>query len=146
MRKKAQALVSTAFLDSDVILDVALARDPFVSESKTVLVMAQLHHFSGFTSSVCIANIYYFLRKKTGDRQARDFLSRLLSFVTILPMDHQVMIDALKSPFGDFEDALQYIAARRNNCGCIITRNTEDYREASIGVYTPAEFLRLYGE
>jgi predicted nucleic acid-binding protein len=139
-------LFSAAFLDSDVILDVALARDPFVSESKTVLVMAQLHHFSGFTSSVCIANIYYFLRKKAGDKTARDFLSRLLSFVTVLPMDHQLILDALKSPLDGFEDAMRYIAARRNNCGCIITRNTEDYREASVGVYTPAEFLRLYGE
>ncbi|MDR2313023.1 MAG: PIN domain-containing protein [Spirochaetaceae bacterium] len=139
-------MVNTAFIDSGVILDVALAREPFVSESKTVLVMAQLRHFLGFTSSVCAANLYYFLRKNTGDRQARDFLSRLLSFVRVLPADHQLMIDALKSPVGDFEDALQCIAARRNNCTCIITRNAEDYREASACVYTPGEFLRLYGE
>jgi predicted nucleic acid-binding protein len=138
-------LVNTAFFDSDVILDVALARDPFVSESKTVLVMAQLRHFLAFTSSVCAANVYYLLRKKAGNKTARDFLSRLLSFVTVLPLDHQLLLEALKSPLGDFEDAMQHIAAWRNNCGCIITRNTEDYRKASISVYTPDEFLRLYG-
>jgi predicted nucleic acid-binding protein len=137
-------VVNTAFLDSDVILDVALAREPFVSESKTVLVMAQLRHFLGFTSSVCVANIYYILRKKAGDGRARDFLSRLLSFVTVLPVDHQLILEALKSPLGDFEDAMQYIAARRNNCDCIITRNTADYQKTSAGVYAPAEFLLLY--
>jgi predicted nucleic acid-binding protein len=137
-------LINAVFLDSDVILDVAMARNPFVLQSKTVLAMAQTKHFNAFTSPVCVANIYYILRKATGDIAARDFLLKLLSFVSVLPVDHQITLDALRSRIADFEDALQCGTALQNRCDCIITRNIGDFQTAHIHIFTPSEFLRIY--
>ncbi|MDG3556648.1 PIN domain-containing protein [Acinetobacter bereziniae] len=51
------------FIDSDVILDVALARQPFVKASQIVLALCEKGQFTGCVSSNSIANIYYILRK-----------------------------------------------------------------------------------
>ncbi|GHV41635.1 PIN domain-containing protein [Spirochaetia bacterium] len=137
-------MIKKVFVDSDVILDVALARKPFLKNSKMLLNLAQNDIIHGFTSSICTANIHYFLRKELGEKEARLFLSGLISFISILGVDHTITLNALKSDFGDFEDALQYGAALQNGCSYIISRNTEDYKNSKIQVYTPDEFLRLY--
>jgi predicted nucleic acid-binding protein len=133
------------FIDSDVILDLALFRLPHVHFSKSILELAENSLILGFTSSNCAANIHYILRKARGEHDARFFLSQLLRFISILPVDHSMVLEALQSEFGDFEDALQYGAAQRNQCDCIITRNAEDYKKAKIAVSNPEDFLRLFG-
>ncbi|AEF82549.1 conserved hypothetical protein [Leadbettera azotonutricia ZAS-9] len=50
--------------------------------------ISQNRKFQGFTSSVCIANIYYFLSREYGDTLARAFLANLLDYITVLPIDH----------------------------------------------------------
>ena len=137
-------MVNSVFVDSDVVLDLALLRLPHVHTSRIVLAMAQNRKFQGVTSSLCIANIYYFLSKEYGDVPARTFLTKLLNYITVLPINHAAVLESLQLNFEDFEDALQHGAAVHNKCDCIITRNTGDYRKAIISVYHPDEFLRIY--
>ncbi|MDR0876548.1 MAG: PIN domain-containing protein [Treponema sp.] len=133
-----------ALIDSDVILDIALARSPFLENSRLVLVLAETTGVLGFVTPICIANVHYFLRKAADDAKARFFLSRILTYLTVIPVDHPIVAEALKSDFGDFEDALQHDAAVRNGCDSIITRNTGDYKKSKLPVYTPDEFVCLY--
>ena len=67
-------------------------------------------------------------------------LKDLRQLFTILPVDDTIVDQALASPFSDFEDALQYHAALPKGVSAIITRNTRDFRNASIGI-TAGEFL-----
>jgi predicted nucleic acid-binding protein len=102
----------------------------------------------GFTSSLCIANVYYLMRKHKTDKDARGFLSTLLSFITVLPIEHDVTLNALQSEFSDFEDALQYYTAMKNQCNYLITRNINDYKKSvelnlPVKVLSPDGFLRL---
>jgi len=133
------------FIDSDIILDLALFRAPHVHFSKHVLGLAENDVIRGLTSSNCVANIHYILRKAQGETDARFFLSQILRYISVLPMDHRMVLEALESDFSDFEDALQYGAAQRNQCDCIITRNIVDYKKAKMDVQTPEEFLLLLG-
>ena len=64
-------MIKRVFIDTDVVLDVALAREPFFSGSKTILAMAETNVIIGKISSNCIANIYYILRKSGGDKIGR---------------------------------------------------------------------------
>jgi predicted nucleic acid-binding protein len=137
-------MIKKVFFDSDIILDIALKRESFSENSTLVLAAAQNGLVEGFTSSNCIANIYYLLRKHAGDGDARLFISKLLTYIVVLPIDHALVLNALKSEFSDFEDALQHETAMWNQCGCIITRNVEDYKKSKIAVYLPDEFLKLY--
>jgi hypothetical protein len=42
----------------------------------------------------------------------------------------------------DFEDAVQASAAKLNDIDVIITRNKSDFKDTSLLIITPAEFLQ----
>ena len=137
-------MIKKVFIDTDVILDVALARDPFFSASKIILAMAENNIIIGSISSNCVANIYYILRKAGGNSQARKFISTIVKYITVITIDHKNVLEALKSKFSDFEDALQHYSAIEHQCEYIITRNIEDYKNAEIPVLLPEEFIRMF--
>ena len=95
-------------------------------------------------SSNCVANIYYILRKAGGNSQARKFISTIVKYITVITIDHKNVLEALKSKFSDFEDALQYYSAIEHQCEYIITRNIEDYKNTEIPVLLPEEFIRMF--
>jgi predicted nucleic acid-binding protein len=137
-------MIKKVFIDTDIVLDVALAREPFFSASKTVLAMAENNIIIGNISSNCIANIYYILRKTGGDSNARKFISNIVKYIAVITIDHQNVLEALKSKFSDFEDALQHYSAVKNQCEYIITRNIEDYKNSKIKVVLPEDFIKMY--
>lgn len=137
-------MIKKVFIDTDVILDVAFARDPFFSASKIILAMAENNIIIGAISSNCVANIYYILRKAGGNSQARKFISTIVKYITVITIDHKNVLDALKSKFSDFEDALQHDSAIEHQCEYIITRNIEDYKNAEIPVLLPEEFIGMF--
>ena len=137
-------MIRRLFIDTDIVLDVALAREPFVSASSMILAMAENNVVTGTMSSNAIANVYYVLRKAGGDAKARAFIGKLLHYLTVITIDHQNVLDALISDFSDFEDALQNCSAVENQCDYIITRNTNDYKNSALRVATPEEFLQLF--
>lgn len=54
------------------------------------------------------------------------------------------IIQALKNDFNDYEDSIQYSSAQTiNEIDAIITRNTKDYKNSTIAVMTPLNFLKL---
>ena len=137
-------MIKKVFIDTDIILDVALAREPFFSSSKTILSMAENNIIIGNISSNCVANIYYILRKSGGDNKARKFILNIVKYITVIAIDHQNVLEALKSKFSDFEDALQHSSAVENRCEYIITRNIEDYKSSKIKVLLPKEFIVMF--
>ncbi len=136
-------MITKIFIDSDVIIDVTTARMPFFENSKAVLAHIENHNIVACTSSNCIANVHYILRKHFGDGKAREIIKGLIYHVEVIAVEHQDIRLALDSDFKDFEDSLQFYSALRNGCQAIITRNGKDYQQATIDVYSPSEFLQL---
>jgi predicted nucleic acid-binding protein len=95
----------------------------------------------GHVSPNIVTNLYYILRKAGGDAKARNFLGLLLKFLTVVPVDHTIVLNALGSEFLDFEDAVQNYSAVENQCSTIVTRNREDYKASELVVLTPSEFI-----
>ena len=137
-------MIKKVFIDTDIILDVALAREPFFTASKIILAMAENNIIIGNISSNCVANIYYILRKSGGDNKARKFILNIVKYITVIAINHQNVLDSLRSKFSDFEDALQHSSAVENQCEYIITRNIEDYKNAEIKVLLPEEFIGMF--
>jgi hypothetical protein len=106
--------------------------------------MAETGMIIGVTSSNCIANLYYILRKVGGDIDARMFLSGLIKYISVIAIDHHNVLAALKSKFADFEDALQNSSAQENQCEYVLTRNTADYKGSKLKVSLPEDFIKLY--
>lgn len=54
------------------------------------------------------------------------------------------IIQAIKNKFTDYEDSVQYSSALTiKDLDAIITRNIKDYRNSSIAVMTPLNFLKM---
>jgi len=58
-----------------------------------------------------------------------------------------ILIDmTLNSKFSDFEDGLQYFTAKNSNIHTVITRNVKDYKDKSVSVQTPSEYIKANGK
>lgn len=124
-------------LDTDVLLDVALARADFVESSASVLKWVE----AGGEAAIAwhsIANCSYLL--KAG---GRNFLKMLLELVEVAPVATHEAQRALSLPMTDLEDAMQAAAALAWKADYIITRNLPDYRNSPVKAITPVAFLEL---
>jgi len=137
-------MIKKIFVDSDIIIDVATGRLPFFGNSKSVLTLLEHGFAVGYVSSNIITNVYYVLRKISSHEKAKEFLSSILGYMTVISVEHRSVLEALGSEFKDFEDAVQHYSALANNCEIIITRNIDDYEKSEIQVMTPTDFLNLF--
>ncbi|MDR1453623.1 MAG: PIN domain-containing protein [Candidatus Margulisbacteria bacterium] len=131
------------FFDSDVVIDVSLRRNPFLTDAVKLINLVEAGKYRGYTSAIVFTNTYYVQRKLTNHHTTVAFLRKLRLILTVLNVDDLIIQKALESGFADFEDAVQYFTAVQNKIDYIITRNTEDYKKSTIPVYTPAEFLKM---
>jgi predicted nucleic acid-binding protein len=131
-------------LDSDVILDVILARMRFLKDSQKVLDMCIKGKLVGHITVITVANLHYLMSKELGIKQSINHIKTLTSSLTILQSSNEIVNKALYSDFTDFEDALQNYSAEANQrIDTILTRNIKDYSTSKLNIYTPAEFLKL---
>ena len=139
-------MIKKIFIDSDIILDVATGRMPFVDQSKTALALIENGYALGVISSNSITNIYYVLRKISTNDKARSFIKIILKYISVITVDHGSILTALDSKFMDFEDGVQNYCAIKNQCDLILTRNITDYTYSEILVLEPNEFIALYNK
>lgn len=128
-------------IDSDVVLDVALDREPFAQESTAAIDWCQKAPASALVAWHTISNIYYLLRAARGDGYTRGFLADMLRFTVVVAGGNEAVRRALSLKMNDFEDALQVTSALDADAELIITRNIRDYRGSPLPARTPAEFL-----
>lgn len=130
------------FLDSGVILDYFLDREPFSIEIEKLVYFAEVGNSQLFTSSVVVSNIYYIASRKTDDKKARKIVKIICKMSEILPVTNTEIELALNDPnFKDFEGAIQYCICKKHNIDHILTRNVKDYKNSDIPVNTPEAFL-----
>lgn len=129
-------------IDTNVVLDVLLRREPFFQASYEVMKRSALEQVEGFVSATAATDIFYLLRKALKDSQAAkdtlEKLSQLAGFADALGEDVHA---ALASNMPDFEDALLSAIAERCRMDCIVTRNTADFRDSPVRALSPQEFL-----
>src|SRR5690606_20406938 len=95
----------------------------------------------GFISAITPVNVFYLARKYTGAETARQLLDTLMNLWRVCPVDDRVLQAALALPLAEYEDAVQHASATAQNLDALVTRNLDDYRQATLEVLSPAEFL-----
>jgi predicted nucleic acid-binding protein len=91
-----------------------------------------------YTSSHSIATTYFVLKKFSDDKKLRAILSDLLHYVSIIPIDINLIRRGLNSKYKDFEDGLQILCAQSiDQMDCIVTRDLKDFKQSNIAVYSP---------
>lgn len=131
------------FIDTDVILDFFFDRKPFSDNAAKVLSLCESREIKGFITSVIISNVYYLLRQTSTHEKVIEKLTQLVTITEVLTTDKDVILKALNSNFKDFEDALQNYSAEYNGqIDLIVTRNIKDFKNSSLGVMTPENYLK----
>ncbi|HMJ06945.1 MAG TPA: PIN domain-containing protein [Chthoniobacterales bacterium] len=131
-------------LDTDVLLDVAMAREPFGPDSRSVLHWCHDSPHSAVLAWHTVANLYYLIAGARNDGVARQFISGLLDFSEIASTGKAAVRHALTLRMRDFEDALQVAAALSADVQFIVTRNLSDYRGSPLPAITPREFIKRF--
>ncbi|MEI8095604.1 MAG: PIN domain-containing protein [Spirochaetales bacterium] len=131
------------FLDTDVILDLGLDREPFGVVALHLFARIEAGTVSAATSTLVLVNAYYVLRKAAGHSKALAFLADLTSKVRPLGTDAGAWRLAVASGWGDLEDAVQHSIAVAAGVDAVITRNTDDWKGSAVPVYQPDEWLAL---
>ncbi len=132
------------FLDTNVLLDVLAARQPFFADSQRVMTYCERHPNSGMASVLTFCTVAYVLRKSLGRDQMVVMLRNLRKFVAVLPMSEHTVDWAIASGCSDFEDAMQYDCAAAVPSDVIVTRDKTGFSQSHIPVVTPAEFIARF--
>jgi predicted nucleic acid-binding protein len=132
-------------LDTDVVLDLFLERPGFVDDSMILWEANERGKIDAFISSITLINLFYFARKAKGREAARQMVLKLLASVGICRVDRRILQTALSLPLTDYEDAVQLACAESGRIEAIITRNLRDYRDSTLPVYSPPDFIALMG-
>jgi predicted nucleic acid-binding protein len=134
--------MNRAFIDTDVILDFMIAREPFAMDAARIFTLSEKKKISICTTGLVFSNAYYILRKLGPHKKVIEKLTQLSRLVDIVGLSKVAVNRALESEFGDFEDALQHYAALSENVKIIITRNTKDYKHSELAVMSPDQYLK----
>ncbi len=128
-------------IDTNVLLDVLLMRQPFFDAAAKVLKLSARDNICEFVSASAVTDIYYIAFQSVRDKeQVRKLIEQLLQIVSVAAVSEKEIKNALKLPWNDFEDSVQYSVALLQNMDYVVTRNAKDYKMSDIPVCTPREF------
>ena len=130
-------------LDTNIILDIALKREPHYKDSATIFKKIDNKLIFGFVTATTITDIYYIAKKDKGHLLAIEFIGNLIQLINLIGIDKEIIIEALSTNLTDFEDSIQSIASSYNEIDFIITRNTKDFKGSDVKSISPIDFLDL---
>ena len=131
-------------IDTNIILDVLLKREPFYNDSASILTLSRQEDIILYVSASSITDIYYIAYQTLRNKEkVKQMLRKLLKIVLIAGVLGDEIRNALALSWRDFEDSVQYSVALLQEMDGIVTRNPSDYKESEIKVWRPEEFLLL---
>ena len=132
------------FFDTNVLMDVLAKRRPFYDDAFALWSLAEHDRLQGSISAISFNNLYYLIERAANARKARRGMHMLRDTFTIIPLDSQILNQAIDAGIRDFEDAIQFFSAMRAGSTCLITRNPKHFPQGDIAIQTPAQFLAAH--
>jgi predicted nucleic acid-binding protein len=128
-------------LDTNIILDIALKREPHFEFSSKIFDLIDQKRIIAYITASTVTDIYYISGKEKGKEIAINFISNLIEIVDVIGVDKGIIVNALKSTLKDFEDAVQASAAEYYEIEIILTRNKSDFLNSGLEIFTPKELI-----
>ena len=124
------------FFDTNVLLDVALRREPHFARSQAVLSDAIQNH-TCFMSWHTVSNMAYIMAKLETKDDALTFIKEISKICTVAPVEHKDLAVAFLHNGGDFEDAMQIASALSVQAETIVTRDPRGFTKSPIPLTNP---------
>ena len=128
-------------IDADIILDVLLNRQEFVTDSSMIWKLCETGKAKGYVSALTFANLVYIMRKQLDPATIEDIFRKLNLIFDFTDFSVSDLTRAAGLNWKDFEDAVQSVTAERVHVDYIITRNIRDFSKSKIIAFTPSELL-----
>ncbi|MBN1268330.1 MAG: PIN domain-containing protein [Kiritimatiellae bacterium] len=132
-------------VDTNVVLDVLLARQPHVEAASRIFALVERSGISACLCATTVTTMDYLLRQALSPSAARHALVQLLEIFDVAAVNRVVIEEALRSTMPDFEDAVLDQAGRLAGAEAVVTRNPKDFRQARLKVLEPLELLAEIG-
>ena len=131
-------------IDTNIVLDVLLKREPYYKHSQLVLLAAEEQYIYGYISASAITDIFYITHKALKSKtETYALIKNLIGTITIATVDSDIITEALESNWDDFEDCVQYFVGESIDVDCIVTRNPNDFLSGDIKAMLPEALLNL---
>jgi predicted nucleic acid-binding protein len=133
--------VNRVLFDTNILLDVILARAPHLAASAAALDLVGQGKVEGYVAGHAVTTIAYLVQREKGAAQARRALLHLLSRIKVAPITDASVRTALSMDLSDLEDAVCVASAQEAGCAVIVTRNPQHFRKADPPAMLPEVFL-----
>ena len=128
-------------LDTNVIMDVLMKREPHFDRSAAVLRKCG-NGVTGCIAASQSTDIFYLLRRgRSSVAEATAVIKKLATNLKLIDVTSKIVVAALDSPIVDFEDALLVECAKLAKVDYIVTRNTKDFIASTIPIIDPTDFM-----
>ncbi|MBD2601830.1 MULTISPECIES: type II toxin-antitoxin system VapC family toxin [Microcystis] len=128
-------------IDTNIIIDNDLEREPFWNASEQVLSLIEKGTIAGYIAASTFSDLYYIIRKARGRDWTLTYLKQLITFCQIATVNQAAIIMAFTTNFQDFEDSIQYSTSVVNKLDAIITRNPQDFPIVTPRIITPEQLI-----
>ena len=132
-------------LDTNVVLDVLLRREPWVSEASAIWKANDDGRMVAYLMASALTDIFYIARRLVGLEAARAAVQTCLEAFEFCPVDRHTLERAHLLSGTDFEDNLQMVCAEIAQLDAIVTRDPGDFKNSTITALTPANVLARLG-
>jgi predicted nucleic acid-binding protein len=131
-------------IDTNIILDWILDRQPFAKASKNVMELCIKNVLCGYLAAHTILNIFYIIRKDKSVSERKEIHLMLCDSFEIIDVEKPMIVEALENEkWQDLEDGLQMLCAAQQKLDYIITRNIKDFTNSKIEALSPEDFLQI---
>lgn len=138
--------VKKLFIDTNILLDVFLERDPFCLPAQILWSQVERKEIRAAVSAVSVNNIFFIIRRLSSKERAYAAVETLTKIFKILDTTSSIILKALRARLPDFEDAIQYYSALQFGAEAIISRDPSGFEEGKIAVMDAAQFLAFREE
>ena len=128
-------------VDTNVVIDMLLNRED-ADAACAVFDGAERGEYVLHICALSFTTMYYSLRKILSREQRIYALTELMDALEVSLVNRDVIDNALKSGWKDFEDAVQnYAAVADPEVSAIITRNMKDFKNSELEIVDSIDFL-----
>ncbi len=130
-------------IDTNVVLDVILKRDPWAIDAVLVLDAISRGAAKGFMASHAVTTLHYVVEKETDRATAVTAMGDVLQLLNVIAIGAAEFQRALAMGLRDFEDAVQAAACLVAGADYLVTRDVKHFKGAPVATRTPGEVLGL---
>ena len=131
-------------LDTNIVLDALLAREPFVDLAQEIFILVENGEIEGYLCATSVTTLHYLIGRATNKREADEIIEQLLTLFEVSPVTKKVLYDASINNGVDYEDSVIYTSAYYSDINIIITRDKRGFKESKISSLQPKEFLAFF--